>query len=240
MRGGLPLYVQIESELRERIRAGKHAPGSRFPTDQNFCEEFNVSRATVRLALDSLQRDGMIHRFPGRGTFVNHLGDKPNSLQLKGSIERIITEGDSTGADQRIVTRDLTAPNALETQELKLTAGQKVVRFTGFRQLGDERIGCVTLTVPEETGERLDVQVGGRYVSISKILSEKLGLKPLKIRQVISTSLAGPEIADALNIACEAPVLIVRRTFYGLGDAPLEVSVTSYPGDRHQYEIAIT
>ena len=48
---------------------------------------------------------------------------------------------------------------------------------------------------------RLDVQAGGRYVSISKILSEKLGLKPLKIRQVISTSLAGPELADALNIA---------------------------------------
>ena len=240
MRGGLPLYVQIESELRERIRAGKHAPGSRFPTDQNLCDEFNVSRATVRLALDSLQREGMIHRFPGRGTFVNDLGDKPNSLQLKGSIERIITEGDSTGAEQRIMARELTAPTALEAQELKLTDGQKVVRFSGFRHRGDERLGCVAVTVPEATGERLNVQAGGRYVSISKILSEKLGLKPLKIRQVISTSLAGPELADALNIACQAPVLIVRRTFFGLGDVPLELAITSYPGDRHQYEIAIT
>ncbi len=65
MRGSSPLYMQIESSLRERIRSGRHAPGTRFPTDEELRNEFKVSRSTVRLALDALQREGIIIRFPG-------------------------------------------------------------------------------------------------------------------------------------------------------------------------------
>src|SRR3990172_8814234 len=61
-RGRLPLYFQIEIVLRKRIRSGHYPAGSGFPTEDQLCREFSVSRGTIRAALDALHRDGLIMR----------------------------------------------------------------------------------------------------------------------------------------------------------------------------------
>ena len=240
MRAFVPLYAQIEFSLRERLSSGWIAPGQRFPTDEQLCREFEVSRATVRSAVDALHRDGLITRVPGRGTFVNNATDRENVLRFSGSIEGILTQGDGAGTSHLIMGRERVLPTRAEAELLKLPKQQLVVRFTGFRQRNDVRLGRIVIAVPESTGARLDVNPGGRYLSISKILSEELGLKPIEIHQVISASLADEGLAEDLGIPLGAPILSVRRTFYGLGRTPLEVATTSYPGDRYQYEIGIT
>lgn len=240
MRASLPLYLQIESTLRQRVRGGDYPAGGRFPTDQKLCAEFRVSRATVRLALDALHREGLIMRYPGRGTFVNDLRDRVQALRFEGSVERVLAHGDGAGTEHFMVERTVASPTALESSELKLGDGRLVVRFTGFRRRADQRLGYVVITLPESTGALLDVREGQSYPSIASMLVERLGLKICEIRQVISAALANPGIADALGIPVGAPLLTVRRTHYGAGGAPLELAVTSYPADRYQYEATIT
>jgi GntR family transcriptional regulator len=240
MRGSLPLYLQIESTLRQRVRSGHYPAGGRFPTDEKVCAEFRVSRATVRLALDALHRDGLIVRYPGRGTFVNDLRDRVQALRFEGSVERVLAHGDGAGTEHFVVERAVAAPTPLEEGELKLAPGQLVVRFTGFRQREDQRLGYVVIAVPESTGALLDVREGHAYPSIVTILAERLGLKVCEIRQVISAALANPAIATALGIPVGAPLLTMRRTHYGPGGTPLELAITSYPADRYQYEATIT
>lgn len=239
MRASLPLYQQIEAALRQRIRSGQYAAGGRFPTDQKLCSEFKVSRATVRLALDALHREGLIVRYAGRGTFVNDVRDRLQTLRFEGSMEGIVAHGDSVGTDNLVVERVAGPATPLEATELGLHAGQSVVRVTALRQRGHDRLAHVVITLPEAIGARLDIREGEKFASVASMLVERLGIELVEIRQIVSAALANPGIAAALGILVGAPTLGIRRTYFGAGGAPIELAVITYPADRYQYEVTI-
>ncbi|WP_338665785.1 phosphonate metabolism transcriptional regulator PhnF [Pararoseomonas sp. SCSIO 73927] len=67
---GQALWARIETLLAEEIGTGQIVSGDRLPTEPALMQRFGVSRATVRQALASLERRGLIHAEQGRGTFV--------------------------------------------------------------------------------------------------------------------------------------------------------------------------
>lgn len=69
-RADVPLFRQIGAILREQAADGRLKPGDRIESEPELCAMFGVSRVTVRRALDLLERDGLIERTPGRGTFL--------------------------------------------------------------------------------------------------------------------------------------------------------------------------
>ncbi|MCK4570984.1 extracellular solute-binding protein [Candidatus Bipolaricaulota bacterium] len=71
--GNAPLYRQLEEILKQRIKNGELKPGDQIPTEFDLCEQFGISRISVRQALAELANDGFLCRHQGRGTFVNHL-----------------------------------------------------------------------------------------------------------------------------------------------------------------------
>ncbi|HOK56105.1 MAG TPA: GntR family transcriptional regulator [bacterium] len=70
MKNGMPDYLIIEKELREKIEKGEYKSGERIPTEVQLCEKYKVSRITLRKALSILEAEGYIYRITGKGTFV--------------------------------------------------------------------------------------------------------------------------------------------------------------------------
>ena len=64
------LYERLRAYLLDEIRAGRFAPGDRIPSELALAEQFNVSRITSKKALETLEQDGLIVRFRGKGSFV--------------------------------------------------------------------------------------------------------------------------------------------------------------------------
>jgi GntR family transcriptional regulator len=79
----LPLYFQLARLLTEDIVRGRFSPGDRLTSEPDIGDEFGVSRATVRQALQRLESDGLIQRIKGRGTFVS--GSREHSWLLQSS-----------------------------------------------------------------------------------------------------------------------------------------------------------
>ena len=72
-----PIYKQLRELLESKIASGELYPGDKIFTEARLSEEFNVSRTTIRRALSGLEKEGLIIRLPGKGTFVNlTLGDQ--------------------------------------------------------------------------------------------------------------------------------------------------------------------
>jgi GntR family transcriptional regulator len=65
-----PLYRQLAATLRRQITSGEARPGDRLPSESQLIARFGVSRITVRQALSDLEREGLVERSAGRGTFV--------------------------------------------------------------------------------------------------------------------------------------------------------------------------
>jgi len=72
----LPLYAQLADSLRDRIHSRRYAPGEQLPTERDLMAEYQVSRNTVRQAIDSLTKDGLVLRQHGYGTYVSGLSQK--------------------------------------------------------------------------------------------------------------------------------------------------------------------
>lgn len=67
---GVPLYVQLRELVREAIRQGRWGPDEPLPTEAELQKEHGLSRSTVRQALADLAHEGLLVRYPGRGTFA--------------------------------------------------------------------------------------------------------------------------------------------------------------------------
>ncbi len=65
-------YHRLRAELAAMITSGEWRPGDRISPEGTLADTFKVSRTTIRRALSGLERDGLILRFPGKGTFINH------------------------------------------------------------------------------------------------------------------------------------------------------------------------
>lgn len=77
----ISLHVQLRTQMRQLILSGRWAPGGSVPSENQLARNLNISRTTVRLALQQLELEGLIARIPGKGTFVaNRSGDAANRL----------------------------------------------------------------------------------------------------------------------------------------------------------------
>jgi len=86
-----PLYLRIYAALQRRILNGEWAYGAMLPTEFDFSEEYHVSRGTIRLVLAELEKEKLIRRERGRGTFVAHATRQETFTGLPGqSISFIV------------------------------------------------------------------------------------------------------------------------------------------------------
>ena len=76
------LYSNIENDLRQKILSGEFGPGERLPTEAELCEQYGVSRITVRRAIKNLVDDDMLRRYRGKGTFV-----RPKLHELDANLQ---------------------------------------------------------------------------------------------------------------------------------------------------------
>ena len=66
----VPLYVQVADDLRRRIEMGEFSESGVLPSENGFCEEYEVSRATIRKAIQTLVDDDVLDTRHGKGTFI--------------------------------------------------------------------------------------------------------------------------------------------------------------------------
>lgn len=79
-----PQYRRIYDDIREKIADGRLAPGMKLSTEQEIAKQYQVSRPTVRQALLELEREGLLERYRGKGTFISH--SQKNSLSKQTNV----------------------------------------------------------------------------------------------------------------------------------------------------------
>ncbi|MGE5223635.1 MAG: GntR family transcriptional regulator [Omnitrophica WOR_2 bacterium] len=65
-----PLYLRIYADLKKRIEDGEWAYGAMLPSENDLCEMYHIARGTVRQVLAELEKEGLVRRERGRGTFI--------------------------------------------------------------------------------------------------------------------------------------------------------------------------
>ena len=232
----VPLYHQIYLILREQILEGRYS-SQPLPGELVLAEQFNVSRVTMRRALQDLVKEGLIARGRGKGTFVKPRRD--NRPLSDRNIASLLSErSDNNGLslmDVLEVTRVSPPPDILDA--LLLNSRDFVQKTVRVRSDSKQPIAYLTSYMPESIAQnigRRDLQ----HKSIETLLEES-GIQVVKARQSLSARLADSAVASVLNMPVGAPLLAVTRIAYTHNDRPVELLRALYRPDKMDYHLAL-
>jgi GntR family transcriptional regulator len=231
------MYHQIYLVLREQIGEGRFDPTRPLPSEHELSAHFGVSRVTMRGALDKLEREGLISRQRGRGTFATaSKREDGSSKELAGLFENLITLGLKTTV-KVIEFECIPAPPDV-SRSLELPDGAPVYKAVRVRSYHNEPISHVTTFVPESVGKAF-----GRKELTAKpmlVLLEESGVKVGEATQTIGAKLADAVIAPLLETELGAPLLSVTRLVSDLKGRHVQLLRGLYRADRYHYEMQLS
>lgn len=232
----VPLYAQIKDILRARILDGSYQPHQQMPSESEMIASFNVSRITVRQALNDLQNEGLIFRIHGKGTFVS----KPKAFQdlgrLQGFGEAMRQMGYETFS--RVLAIKSVTPSLQVAERLQLPKRARVTELQRVRFLNREPISLDVTYVPQAIGNRLakeDLAARDIFVILENDYGIALGHAELQI----GSQLADETLATQLKVEEGSPVLFIERTTHTADGTPIDYEHLYYRGDAFQYKVRV-
>jgi GntR family transcriptional regulator len=232
--GAPPIYSQVASLLRQRIRNGELAPGAKLPKELDLARQLGVSRIPVRHALAILERERLVRRQHGRGTFIADDVDKPEVLRLTG----IVGWSMAVGTDHRLLSLGNITPYGEPARFFNLPRGGKLARFVRSRARDGSSFNYIVNYVPVSLAQRLRGE-NFRTHTMVDMLCKRFKIRLGPIQQAIQATTADPAIARQLDVAVGAPVLYVETRIWRKSGKPLMFSQAYYRGDASSYSIEV-
>jgi GntR family transcriptional regulator len=231
----VPLYTQIREIIRRRVLDGSYAPHSQMPSESQMMGAFGVSRITIRQALGDLQKEGLIFKVPGKGSFVAKPKAFQNLSKLQGFGEAMTPAGYETFS-QVISSREVQATERV-AQRLKLRANARVYEIQRLRYLNREPISVDVSYFPLALGRRLareDLPSRDIFVILENDYGQPLTHADLQIEAIS----ADETLARHLRTAEGSPLLRIERLTHA-GQQPLDFEYLFYRGDAFQVRLRI-
>jgi GntR family transcriptional regulator len=229
----LPIYYQLEQGIKELIEKEQLKPGEMIPSERELAETYEISRMTVRQAINNLVNDGYLVRKRGRGTFV---AAKKIEQPLKGLTsfsEDMRARGMEPGT--KVLEFQIVQANKSLAEHLRVHEGEDIYKIQRVRLADHLPMALETSYLPCHLVSSLTREIvsGSMY----EFIENKLGLKIKSGIQVLEASIARKIEAEILQIKEGAPVLLIQRNSYLENGQPLEIVKSIYRGDRYKFTI---
>lgn len=229
----VPLFKQIESELRQRILGNELRPGDKLPSEAEMIDTYGVSRITVRQALAELNAAGLIQKVNGKGSFVAHPRDNPDLGLLTGFYEYMRARG-HVARGKLLSVREVQAP-ARVVRALGLPRETELVRANLVKSVDGVKMAYGFLMAPRATMDRL-LEHDLEYNDALLLLETRLGHR-LHFHDIETSALgANAEQASRLDLALGTPLLRVTFTPHDIEARALAYSEYVFRGDRFSYK----
>ncbi|MDD3139734.1 MAG: GntR family transcriptional regulator [Lachnospiraceae bacterium] len=144
----IPLYKQLESILIEQIESGVLSIGSKLPTEDELSKEYNISRVTVRKAMEALTNGCFIERKPGKGTFVSSKKIQRNISALLSFTDMCQMQG--LKATAKTIRIDIIDPTEDESIQMGLNPHEKILILERLRYADNLPVTIEISKLPEE------------------------------------------------------------------------------------------
>lgn len=231
-----PLHAQIRQSIQRRISDGEWPQEYKIPPEEELARDFNVSRMTVRQAVQNLVEKGYLYRRRGIGTFVFSDVMERNLSKLTSFSEDAKAIGVETSS--QVIETSIQAASEEIATELRLEPEERAVRIERLRFHEESPVALQSLWVPETLCSHLqerEIASASVYAHYEQAHNYRIGWGV----QGISAAIPGEYEREALRMTEEIALLVVRRTTFLDNGAPLEFSETRYRSDQQAFTGAL-
>lgn len=228
----LPLYRRLSVAIEADIDAGDLREGDLLPGERVLAEALDLSRVTVRSAIDALVDAGRLRRRHGARTEVAGRLEKALSA-LTSFSEDMLSRGKEPGF--RWIGKELSRPSPAEMMALGIPAAQEVWRLARVRTADGHAIAREVSSVPARYLAGADLIDGSLYKALATV-----GAMPVRALQRLRAATATVEDREELGCGAAAPILEVERRCFLPDGAVVEFSRSRYRGDIYDFVVELT
>lgn len=224
-RAAVPLHAEVAEVLRRQIMSGELATGTKLPALRELTAQLGVARMTVVQAMNTLEDEGLIEKFSGRGTFVKPVKIAArHTLQMKADISQIYSMVDQLEVSVRqkdaVIEKDENGRYFRSMSRIHARFGKP------FCQVDIKLDDQIFELAPERFAQEIVVSV-----------LKDLGVTVHKARQNVTISYADFALAQALGIKINSAVFRVLREFLDSDGILIYSATLFYPGDLLEFEM---
>jgi GntR family transcriptional regulator len=232
---GQPMYLQLQSYLRNAIVNGTWKPGEAIPAEKALAQEFAIARMTVRQAIDGLIHEGLLVRILGHGTYVARPRVERQLGRMRGFSEDMRARGMAPAS--RMLCREIVpAPEAVSI-ELQLGIREAVIHIRRLRLANRAPMALeecyLNYTILHGVMDA-DLESGSLYAYMRDTLQVQLRYAEQELEATHPTQAE----AERLEISRRHSVLVVHQTTFvqdGGADRPGIMGRTVYRADRYRF-----
>ncbi len=222
------LYSRVETVLANEIADGALKVGEQLPTEDSLITRFEVSRITVRRAIQNLVNRGLVEIRRGKGTFVAAPKITQELTELSGFVEDMRAVGRKPTA--RVLSKEIVSADTTVAAQLALTKGQRVVRIRRVRLADGVPMSFDETYLPLQIGKKIMTH-NLKVEPIFSLLERKYDVPLIEAEYKLEAVAAEPEVAAALRVKLGSPIFCIERTSYSTGNRPVDYEKLYYRGD---------
>ena len=225
------LYIQLTRIFLDQITTGNWRLNQRIPTETELCTAHNVSKITVRQAINNLVSDGYLMKFQGKGTFVTSVMPVVGLAMKTRFTEEMF--GKEVKAKKEILFKGVKEPPIDVKSYLKTETD--IYQIICRRIVNGQPAYLDESFIPHQVLPEID-RIDTSSLSLYEVLQER-GLKKIfKVIQTIEVMNIWGESARYLDLRDGLPVLAVHRLLLGSDNNP--VGYTRFLGrsDRYKFQ----
>jgi GntR family transcriptional regulator len=234
-RSAVSRYIQLATLFRRRIEQGVWKTGQQIPTVDDLSAECGVARATIRQALDQIEKEGLIERFRAKGTFVRQAPQERLWCEVETDWSGLLRSRE--GAEIEILADQPGRDGASIPQ----TIGKPAASYRHLRRR-HWRGGQPFLLADVYLDDRLSPKVTDADLRSKTALKLVAGIPGVRIsdaRQTLTIGSADVETAAALKLPLNAPVAYVHRAAVDARGVLILVANGIYRGDVVRLDVKL-
>jgi len=237
----MPLYDKIIDDVMGKIKLGELKEGDMLPTEMELAEMYNVSRPTVRVALQKIANEGYLQRVKGRGTFIRKPKIVQESTRFIESYNQEMLDKGLTPKTEVLELRVTAAPEPV-AKKLNIQVGDKVIKLKRIRyakpDYDESPVVLTTVYIPYDIAPNLlhqDLEKESLYDVL-----DRQGVVIQKVERELEIKLIYGKTARLLNTKPNSPAHFISSVGYSSSGRPVEYAESFYPADRNKFLITIT
>ncbi len=237
------LYIQIRDKIKNEILSGRLKAGQKIPSERELCEMFEVSRITIRQAINEAVKEGLLFTVQGKGTFVD--GNEENKInqglvKLTTFNDTINSVGEVAGTqilNHKMIPIDFELCKILNLEitnnilNLNLLGTADSIPVVLYKSYFESQIG---LKLYEKA---IDFQKKNYAFSTIDLYKKFPELIPTYVEQTFEAIIADEELSDILNVEKGAPVFLVNSIIYINENNPVEYKKAYYRANKYKFHI---
>lgn len=233
-----PLYRQLSDILASQIIEGSLEPGDALPSERQLCEEFDLSRTTVREALRELSQSGLISTVPSRGAFVeSSQPDLTVDVSLGGFTADVRRQG-LVPSSKLLNGRLIKSPPLPLIKRLDLAPNDELVKLERLRLVNDVPLAWQAVYLNHRFCPNI-LQRNLSQASVFELLRTEYQLTLPYAEEEAYAALANKRERALLELAHPSAVLRTERTTLLESGHVVALTKASYSGDWYRLKVSV-